>query len=115
MKREGRKEQVAAEVAGLAAAWAGRPASSRRPLRECMQWAIALGAMLGTVVRADDWPAWGGSDPGRNMYSPAKGIPTFFGPKEPNKPGKFEIEFKKNSEEIDMAKTKNVKLIAKLG
>jgi outer membrane protein assembly factor BamB len=39
------------------------------------------------------------------MYSPAKGLPSSFDP------GKF----KKNSEEIDLATTKNVKWIAKLG
>ena len=77
--------------------------------------AALAGIAFTSVLRADDWPAWGGSDPGRNMYSPAKGIPAVFGPKEPNKQGKFEIQYKKNSEEIDMASTKNVKWIAKLG
>lgn len=67
--------------------------------------AAFAGVSLGSALHAADWPAWGGSDPGRNMYSPAKGIPATF------KPG----EFKKNSEEIDMATTKNVRWIAKLG
>ena len=67
--------------------------------------AAMAGLALASALRAEDWPAWGGSDPGRNMYSPAKGIPAKF------EPGSF----KKNSEEIDMASTKNVKWIAKLG
>ncbi|MEO6740460.1 MAG: PQQ-binding-like beta-propeller repeat protein [Chthoniobacteraceae bacterium] len=67
--------------------------------------AALAGIAFTSVLRADDWPAWGGGDPGRNMYSPAKGIPAKF------EPGKF----KKNSEEIDMSTTKNVKWIAKLG
>ena len=67
--------------------------------------AALAGIAFTSALRADDWPAWGGSDPGRNMYSPAKGIPAKF------EPGSF----KKNSEEIDMATTKNVKWIAKLG
>ena len=54
---------------------------------------------------AEDWPRWGGKDPGRNMYSPAKGLPSQF------EPG----EFKNETEEIDLATTKNVKWIAKLG
>ena len=54
---------------------------------------------------ANDWPRWGGEDPGRDMYSPEKGLPSEFDP------GKF----KPNSEEIDIATTKNVKWIVKLG
>src|SRR6266446_4384894 len=57
--------------------------------------ALATIASTSALI-GDDWPAWGGSDPGRNMYSPAKGIPAKF------EPGKF----KKNSEEIDMTTTK---------
>ncbi|HZJ17734.1 MAG TPA: PQQ-binding-like beta-propeller repeat protein [Chthoniobacteraceae bacterium] len=68
--------------------------------------ALACGfAALIPVVHAEDWPQWGGNDPGRNMYSAAKGLPSSF------EPGKF----KKNSEDIDLATTKNVKWIAKLG
>ncbi len=58
-----------------------------------------------TFVTAADWAQWGGADPGRNMYSSVKGLPTQFNP------GKF----KPNSEEVDIATTKNVKWIAKLG
>ena len=70
-----------------------------------LAYSAAAFAGLSFTAFAGDWPAWGGSDPGRNMYSDAKGIPAKF------EPGKF----KKNSEEIDMTTTKNVKWIAKLG
>jgi outer membrane protein assembly factor BamB len=66
--------------------------------------ALAL-ATFTLSAAAEDWPRWGGSDPGRNMYSPAKGLPSTWDP------GKF----KKNSEEIEISTTKNVKWVAKLG
>lgn len=59
----------------------------------------------GTTVCATDWPQWGGNDPGRNMYSPAKGLPAEFNP------GKL----KPGTEEVDLGTTKNVKWVAKLG
>jgi hypothetical protein len=62
-------------------------------------------AAFGFSASAEDWPSWGGNDPGRNMYSTAKGMPAAFDP------GKF----KANSEDIDLATTKNVKWVAKLG
>src|SRR5687767_1677393 len=65
--------------------------------------APAPAATAGAAPR--DWPQWGGHDPGRNMYSPAKGLPAKF---EPGKP-------KSGSEEIDLGTTKNVKWVAKLG
>src|SRR5215203_5168836 len=61
-------------------------------------------ALLATTEAAD-WPQWGGNDPGRNMYSEVRGLPDSF------EPGKF----KPNSEDIDMATTRNVKWVAKLG
>ena len=64
-----------------------------------------LGLATPALIHAEDWPAWGGSDPGRNMYSTAKGLPDKF------KPGKF----KPNSEDVDMTTTENVKWVAKLG
>lgn len=67
--------------------------------------ACSLGILSCGVVRGDDWPRWGGNDPGRNMYSHEKGLPAEFDP------GKF----KPNSEEIDLSTTKNVKWVAKLG
>jgi len=62
--------------------------------------AIAGAILVSSIVHAEDWPRWGGNDPGRNMYSPEKGLPSSFDP------GKF----KPNSEEIDLSTTKNVKL-----
>ena len=51
-----------------------------------------------------DWPQWGRTK-ARNMYTPAKNVPMSFNP------GKF----KRGTEDIDMATTKNVKWVAKLG
>jgi outer membrane protein assembly factor BamB len=65
--------------------------------------ALSMASLVGG--HAEDWPQWGGNDPGRNMYSTAKGLPEKFNP------GKF----KPNSEEIDLATTENVKWVAKLG
>ena len=58
-----------------------------------------------TTTHTADWPRWGGPDLGRNMYSPEKNLPDRF------EPGKF----KKGTEMVDMATTKNVKWVAKLG
>src|SRR5439155_10035548 len=73
---------------------------------------VALGAtlVLGAFgvehsTHAQDWPQWGGNDPGRNMYSPAKGLPAKFDP------GKV----KSGTEDIDITTTKNIKWVAKLG
>ena len=59
---------------------------------------LAAAGLLTFTPRAEDWPQWGGNDPGRNMYSPARGLPDKFDP------GKF----KKGTEEVDMTTTKNV-------
>ena len=67
--------------------------------------AAVVSAVPLSPAAAADWPQWGGDNPGRNMYSPVKGLPVSI------KPGNF----KPNSEEIDLATTKNVKWIAKLG
>jgi outer membrane protein assembly factor BamB len=61
-------------------------------------------AALSPRARAEDWPQWGGTLH-RNMYSPAKGLPDRFDP------GKL----KAGTEQVDMATTKNVKWVAKLG
>src|SRR5690349_5816247 len=67
---------------------------------------VTLAVTIATLTaRAEDWPRWGGNDPGRNMYSPATGLPDSF------EPGKF----KSGTEEVDLATTKNVKWVAKLG
>src|SRR6185503_18986636 len=72
-------------------------------------WPIGLGLcatlLASTAANAVDWPQWGGNDPGRNMYSPTKGLPSVFNPG----------TMKKGTEEINMATTKNVKWVAKLG
>jgi len=65
---------------------------------------IAAALLLACGARAQDWTQWGGSQH-RNMYSPAKGLPGVFDP------GKL----KKNSEEVDLKGSKNVKWVAKLG
>lgn len=74
-------------------------------LNRSLVLAGSLAALTTVTALAEDWPRWGGADPGRNMYSPAKGLPASF------EPGKF----KPNSEEVDMASTVNVKWVAKLG
>ena len=66
---------------------------------------LCTGVLLANELSATDWPQWGGNDPGRNMYSPAKGIPSQFDPGKP----------KKGTEDIDLSTTKNVKWVAKLG
>jgi hypothetical protein len=47
--------------------------------------ATAVAVTTGLAVpfaSAKDWPQWGGNDPGRNMYSPATGLPDQFEPGE---------------------------------
>src|SRR5688500_19958982 len=69
-------------------------------------WTSLTGfALVTTTMNGADWPQWGGPDPGRNMFSPEKGLPDRF------EPGKL----KKGTEEVDLASTKNVKWVAKLG
>jgi outer membrane protein assembly factor BamB len=77
---------------------------TRAPLRLTLFAALACGLPVLSLT-AEDWPQWGGNDPGRNMYSPAKGLPDRF------EPGKF----KRGTEEVDMTTTKNVKWVGKLG
>jgi four helix bundle protein len=61
--------------------------------------------ILISPAQSADWPGWGGNDPGRNMYSPMKGLPDRFDPGKP----------KSGTEDIDLKTTKNVKWVAKLG
>src|SRR6266700_4177671 len=79
------------------------------PKSICLTSALALAALSAGLALpravADDWPQWGGYDPGRNMYSPARGLPDSFDP------GKF----KPGTEEVDLRTTRNVKWVAKLG
>lgn len=67
--------------------------------------AVALASGFAfTTAMAADWPQWGGK-PHRNMYSEETGIPD-----------RFEAgSLKSGTEEIDLATTKNVKWVAKLG
>src|SRR4051812_29780909 len=65
---------------------------------------LLTASLIGGASSGADWPQWGGR-PTRNMYSPEKGLPDRF---EPGKP-------KSGTEEVDMATTKNVKWVAKLG
>src|SRR5262245_44235008 len=52
-----------------------------------------------------DWPAWGGTDLGRNMYSPTRGLPERFDAGKPQS----------GTDDIDLKTTKNVKWAVKLG
>ena len=67
-------------------------------------WLLGMLAVVGMAVQADDWPIWGRT-PARNMVSLEKGLPVSF------EPGKK----KAGSEEIDMATTKNIRWVIKLG
>jgi outer membrane protein assembly factor BamB len=60
--------------------------------------------MCAAVVESADWPQWGGRD-NRNMVSGEKGLPDSFVPGEKSPKGGG----------IDMATTKNVKWVARLG
>ncbi|MCX6367317.1 MAG: PQQ-binding-like beta-propeller repeat protein [Armatimonadetes bacterium] len=63
--------------------------------------ALSVGAL---ITRAADWPYWGGGA-SRNMVSSETNTPTTWDP------GRY----KGSTEEIDLATTKNVKWVAKLG
>lgn len=65
---------------------------------------LSAAALTACSLNAADWPRWG-RDASRNMYSPAKDLPA-----------DFDIgKFKKGTEEVDMATTKNIRWVAKLG
>ena len=66
--------------------------------------ALVLGLISSLPCAALDWPMWG-RDSSRNMVSDEKNLPDSFDP------GRL----KGASEEIDMATTKNVRWVAKLG
>jgi outer membrane protein assembly factor BamB len=64
---------------------------------------VAL-TLVPILVPAHDWPHWG-RDHSRNMYSPATGLPSV-----------FEVgDFTQGTEDVDLATTKNVRWVAKLG
>jgi outer membrane protein assembly factor BamB len=58
-----------------------------------------------TSAHAADWPAWGGSDPGRNMVSLEKGLPDAFKPGEKSPQGDGMLP----------GTTENVRWVTKLG
>jgi outer membrane protein assembly factor BamB len=66
---------------------------------------VAAAALLSVQhVNAADWPHWG-RDVTRNMYSPARDLPS-----------SFEVgDFKKGTETVDLATTRNIRWVAKLG
>jgi outer membrane protein assembly factor BamB len=68
---------------------------------------LSLAAILLTMasVQAGDWPAWGGSDPGRNMVSSEKGLPETFKPGEKSPMGEGMLP----------GTTENVRWVVKLG
>lgn len=72
------------------------------PLKNALCLASTLS--LVSLTHAADWPTWGGT-PDRNMISEEKGLPIEIEPGK-KKPG---------SDEIDLATTKNVAWVAKLG
>jgi outer membrane protein assembly factor BamB len=65
---------------------------------------VAISAIVPLVGNAADWPFWGGSA-SRNMVSPEVGLPQTWDA------GRYV----QGSEEIDMATTRNVKWVSKLG
>ena len=67
-------------------------------------WIATIVLTCATSVSAMDWPQWGGG-PNRNMVSAETGLPDTFDV------GKM----KGKTEEVDLATTKNVKWVAKLG
>ncbi len=77
--------------------------NSKMTLRPLLTLALLVGPAH-TGLRAEDWPMWGRTIH-RNMYSPARNLPDRF------EPG----QFKPGTEEVDLATTKNVKWVAKLG
>lgn len=65
---------------------------------------LLLSSLIFHPVLAADWPQWGGRDD-RNMVAYEKGLPDFFVPGEK----------KPNGDGIDLATTRNVKWVARLG
>ena len=80
------------------------PLAARRSPLAAAAMTCVLAA--GTAAAAEgDWPQWGGTNQRNMADSTVKGLPSTFDP------GKF----KAGSEEVDLATTKNVKWVAKLG
>jgi outer membrane protein assembly factor BamB len=68
------------------------------PLSALIAWCLAVTAM------AQDWPQWGRTN-ARNMYSPEKGLPDQVDAG----------QFKRGTDQIDLATAKNLKWVGKLG
>lgn len=66
--------------------------------------ALSIAMLVSPGAMAKDWPFWG-FDMSRNMVSTADHLPEWFNPG----------EYLKNSEEVDLSTTENVKWVAKLG
>lgn len=78
-----------------------------RRVRRIAHYALAFGLALALGALSavgDDWPMWGRTVH-RNMYSPARGLPDSFDAG----------TFKSGTDDVDMATTRNVKWVAKLG
>lgn len=67
--------------------------------------ALAAAALACGLAGGNDWPQWGGNDPGRNMVSPEKDLPASFEPGQKQADGTG----------IDPATTKNVRWAVRLG
>jgi outer membrane protein assembly factor BamB len=70
----------------------------------CAFFVPFVSSWLSSPASAEDWPTWGGHV-SRNMASSAKNLPTDF------TPGKI----KEGGDTVDMATTKNIKWVAKMG
>ena len=71
---------------------------------------LVLAGCVGPARPTADWPRWGGNDPGRNMCSPATGLPGHFASTD-----KARVRFKPGTEEIETNNLPNLKWIAKVG
>jgi outer membrane protein assembly factor BamB len=63
-----------------------------------------MALLLPTLASAADWPVWG-NGPGRNMVATVTGLPATWDPG----------QYKGTTEEVDMATTRNIAWVAKLG
>ncbi len=81
-----------------------------RPGNAVVLTGTVITSLLLPTAFAEDWPRWGGNDPGRDMYSPAKNLPDHF---VTDLNGK--IEFDDATGAPSLKNTPNVKWIANLG
>lgn len=83
------------------AAWS----RAARAHRRAAVTALSLAGCLPALLRADDWPQWGGRDLGRNMVSKETGLPDGFRPGERSPSG----------EGLAPGSTENVRWMVELG